>query len=153
MIPAPGREHSDLQGRKGLAVLVPGFELPSAGAGHQQDPCAPVPSPVRFPSQPVPGLGRSRFPVPAPALPSVNCVTLGRSFHLSRLFLDTHKVLSCARDLLHFQVTITRGSALWAPYRHWAGEGSAFPVYGLGRRGHSHLPSTIKVRSERHRPS
>lgn len=86
--------------------------------------------------------------MPIPALLLTKCVTLGRSFHLPGLFLSTRRVLSCARDPLHFPATITRGSALWSPYRHQAGEGSAFPVYRLGRRGHSHLLPTIKVRSE-----
>lgn len=105
VIPAPGREHSDLQGHKGLAVLVPGFELPSPGAGHQQDPytpALPVPLPALSPhlSAPSPspyreavGLGSGHFLMPIPALLPTNCVTLGRSFHLPRLFLNTHKVL------------------------------------------------------------
>lgn len=165
VIPAPGREHSDLQGHKGLAAPVPGFELPSPGAGHQRDPYTPA-LPVPLPACPLTcllpcpslyreavGLRSRRFPVPIPALLPTNCVTLGRSFHLQGSSSTHIKVLSCACDPLHFQVTITRGSALWSPYHHGAREGSAFPVYRLGRRGHSHLLSTIKVRSGRHRPS
>lgn len=153
VIPAPGREHSDLQGHKGLLVQRPGLEMDTSRIPVLQPFCPylAVPSPVCSPPSPyreAMRLGRKRFPVPTPALLLTKCVTLGRSFHLPGLFLSTRRVLSCARDPLHFPVTITRGSALWSPYRHQAGEGSALPVYRLGRRGHSHLLPTIKVRSE-----
>lgn len=159
VIPAPGTEHSDLQGHKGLAAPVPGFELPSPGTGHQWDPYTPalsVPLPACPLSQPIPGgsgIRKQALPSANPSFTADQLRDLGQVIPPPRLFLNTHKVLSCACDPLHFQATITRGSALWSPYHPWAGEGSALPVHRLGRRGHSHLLSTIKVRSERHRPS
>lgn len=89
VIPAPGREHSDLQGHKGLLVQGPGLEMDTSRIPVLQPFCPylAVPSPVCSPSQPIPGgngIRKEVFPGANPSFAADQVCDLGQVIPPSR---------------------------------------------------------------------
>lgn len=87
VIPAPGREHSDLQGHKGLLVQGPGLEMDTSRIPPALLSLPGCPLTCLLPSQPIPGgnaIRKEAFPSANPSFAADQVCDLGQVIPPSR---------------------------------------------------------------------